>query len=430
MEVTKVPGAVERLLGYAIDLPRPGPQPGAFSLDVGGWALGRDSGVEAVEAVAGEQLQRRISLRVPRPDVLEHYPDVSGSPVAGFSAVLGVLGLAPEFELELVAVLEHGDRIPVGAVRGRRPALGSSYEARRQPVMVTMLGRVGSTLLMRILDQHPGVVIHPPHQGDPYETRVATYWLHLLRVLAEPANHEQSSPLASFNGDLWRVGHNPFFARPVTLDPEVRDWFDRLYPRMLADLSLRSIDDFYERVARRRERTSARYFAEKFHPDHVPWLAWDLYPGAREVVLVRDPRDMIASIRAFNAKRGYDSFGRENLGSDVEYVGKIARDLRRLAQSWRLRSGSALLVRYEDMVLRPARVVERLLAYLELPAERKTIEGIVSSAFEESPELNRHKTVRDPRASVGRWKRDLEPELKVACHEQLGTLLEEFGYVE
>ena len=37
-----------------------------------------------------------------------------------------------------------------------------------------------------------------------------------------------------------------------------------------------------------------------------------LYPRAREIFLVRDPRDTLASMLAFNARRGFVDFGRDS----------------------------------------------------------------------------------------------------------------------
>ena len=62
---------------------------------------------------------------------------------------------------------------------------------------------------------------------------------------------------------------------------------------------------------------------------------WELYPDARELILVRDPRDMLASILAFNRRRGFDAFGREDVGTDQEYVHRIRGDLVRLRDHWK-----------------------------------------------------------------------------------------------
>ena len=46
----------------------------------------------------------------------------------------------------------------------------------------------------------------------------------------------------------------------------------------------------------------------------------ELYPDSREVFLVRDFRDMVSSILAFNAKRGARGFGRAAAETDAGYV--------------------------------------------------------------------------------------------------------------
>jgi hypothetical protein len=42
----------------------------------------------------------------------------------------------------------------------------------------------------------------------------------------------------------------------------------------------------------------------------VPRIARDLYPRANEIFLVRDFRDLICLVLAFNEKRGTVEFGR------------------------------------------------------------------------------------------------------------------------
>jgi hypothetical protein len=64
---------------------------------------------------------------------------------------------------------------------------------------------------MSLLSSHPAVVAHRTHHR--YEIFQAKYWLHVLRVLAGPANHGESSRAEDFNEDIWRVGHNPFTRR-------------------------------------------------------------------------------------------------------------------------------------------------------------------------------------------------------------------------
>ena len=72
----------------------------------------------------------------------------------------------------------------------------------------------------------------------------------------------------------------------------------------LATFAQQRIDAVYRQVAALGDGR-AEFFAEKCLPEgNVPQLLRELYPDAREVFLVRDFRDMLCSIRAFNEKRG------------------------------------------------------------------------------------------------------------------------------
>jgi hypothetical protein len=133
---------------------------------------------------------------------------------------------------------------------------------------------------MSLLSSHPAVVAHRTH---PYEIFQAKYWLHVLRVLAEPANHGESSRAEDFGEDIWRVGHNPFHTAPITDDPDLIQLLGRSYVERLAAFCQKSIDDFYLEVAKTQAQHAPIFFAEKFHPDHVPRIAWERY-DAREVI--------------------------------------------------------------------------------------------------------------------------------------------------
>ena len=82
------------------------------------------------------------------------------------------------------------------------------------------------------------------------------------------------------------------------------DWLGSENLRSVAAACQERIDAFYCRVARNEGR-DARYFVEKRWPDPlVPRLTAELYPEGREIILVRDFRDMVCSILGFSEKRG------------------------------------------------------------------------------------------------------------------------------
>jgi hypothetical protein len=178
-------------------------------------------------------------------------------------------------------------------------------------------------------------------------------------------------------------------------------------------------------------QTLPTYFAEKYIPDDfVPAMMWGLYPQGREVLLVRDLRDMVASVLSFNAKRGYAAFGRERAANNEDYARQLRASGLRLLQSWEQRSDRAYLLRYEDMILRPVETLRSLLEHLELDSTPSMIESMIRRASEDMSEMRKHRTSPDPKSSIGRWRRDLDTSVQAACQKAFGDILEKFGYTE
>jgi hypothetical protein len=235
------------------------------------------------------------------------------------------------------------------------------------------------------------------------------------------------------------VGANPFHDERVYEQPPLESWFGRAYVERLATFSKRSIEDWYLTLARTQEQPDAVYFAEKhLWPNYLPVLTWELYPRAKELFLVRDFRDMARSIMAFDEKRGFTGFGRPEGASDEDYLrGELRLMARDLQQSWQTRRDRAHLVRYEDLVLDPAASLTSMLEYLELDASPATVEAVLAHGAEdvlrlpgsshEPTEVQAHRTVRDPRETIGRWRRE-DGSVTALADEVFGEALAEFGY--
>ena len=112
----------------------------------------------------------------------------------------------------------------------------------------------------------------------------------------------------------------------------------------------------YEQIAAL-QRKQPRYFAEKVVPNNTATLVGELYPDTREVFLVRDFRDMVASMLAFNAKRGRrELLGLDLAANDADYVLEQVRNaVLRLVHAWKRRGRQGHLVRYEDLALAASR---------------------------------------------------------------------------
>jgi hypothetical protein len=427
----QLPGlASDQLWGCSLDGPRIGDgvagRSTSYELEVRGWVLGRRLPAVAIELQHDGSRLWRVPLDVKRPEIAASYPDVPGSDSSGFYVPLNCLSLSLEFELSVRAVLEDETRVDVATVRGRRRPLRSTFEPRLQPLMVTTIGRTGSSMLVQLLGAHPEILAYRPFEVEP---RVASYWLGVLKSLSEPASYRrQITEARNLLNPAWWLGTEGPLPRRIR-DPELADWMGTTNVEALAAFCQSRIEAIYEQIAARSQRPNALYFAEKYLPEAIPAMMWELYPQAREVVLVRDFRDMICSMLAFNAKRGLQGFGRDRAESDAGFVQEIGERASALARQWERRSEQAHLLRYEDLVLRPEEALRATLRYLGVDSQAATVEEMRSSLSSAIPEAESHRTSGSgASASVGRWHRDLSPDLKQACEQAFRPALERFGY--
>jgi hypothetical protein len=422
LEVAEVaPGRADHsLLAHGLDTPAAGQRNDYYGLDVRGWAIGAHSRAQTVVlGHAGAKL-REGPVTGERPDVVARFPG-EWSQSSGFFMPVGALRLPPEFELDLRVSLADGGQAQLAVISGRRSVLRTGFEPSIEPICLTALGRTGSTAVTRLLSAHDRIAAYRPFE---YEPRVLTYWADALKDMAEPASfRRQITP----NGPLaehWWIGAQEPFPRRI-IDDDLQGWLGGESVDALARFCQTRIDGLYRRVAERFDRAGATHFVEKLGPD-TGALVRELYPAARELFLVRDFRDVVASIFAFNQKRGFQGFGRNRAGTDAEYVSeRVSESVATFMHAWRTRARGAHLIRYEDLVQRPRETLSEVLDFLELETGPETIDAMVASLGEPASDVHRTRAAED---SVGRWRRDLADDVQAACHEALGEALDEFGY--
>jgi hypothetical protein len=321
-------------------------------------------------------------------------------------------------------------------VRLEREPLRTGFQPTIQPLIVTSLGRSGSTWLMKMLSRHPEVVAH---EVFPYEHAPARYWIHMLMVLSDPSNQDQSATPTDYPDNRWWVGNNPFYDDSIFRRPPLANWFGRTFPEQLGAFCQQSAESWYSTLAQYQEKDSPVYFAEKQNPGLHPVLTREIYPDAKEIFLVRDFRDMACSIFAFNEKRGFSGFGHDEGRSSEDY---IRSDLRwaasQMRRDWRARGERSHLLRYEDLAQWPEEMLTGLLEYLEIDASKGVVRTLLESA-EDTPHatvdktpgaeaVEVHRTSTDLMSSVGRWKRGTDDSMTGLWEEAFGEALMEFGY--
>jgi Sulfotransferase family len=395
-----------------------------YALEIEGWVVGSRFPIEAVELVHDGASLWRVPL-TRRPDVAAAHPDAPHAERSGFYAIVSSLALAFDFELLVRAVGADDARADIAVVRGRRAPLRCTVDPAFNPLLITTLGRSGSTALLKLFASHPQIVAHSPVQG---ETRVASYWLDILRGLAEPASYLQQISPPRGMPERWWTGTQMVPRRDR--DPAANQWMGATSVEALAAFCQRQIDAFYESASNQEGNSDAVYFAEKCQPGGlrgVPELVSEIYRNGREVVLVRDFRDMACSMSAYNRKLGFQGFGRSADASDEENLAWVRDIVTDLHNRWRQLGERGYLLRYEDLILHPVETLGSVLEFLDIDCSNPTISRMLDE-LSDTGLLEIHQTSDGVKASIGRWRHDLTPEVQQLYSRELGPFLEAFGY--
>ncbi len=380
-------------------------------LSVSGWAADADAPDAALELtieVDGQEVGRTLAGR-PRRDlaVLGRYGDGAHGFSFNFPAALSA------HEAHGVRVLfEDGALMPGGEKTVAAEVVAPAGGDAPSPILVTAPGRSGTTYLMSCLAAAPQIVVA---ELVPYEVRLLSYYAAAYAVLTAPADTERSTHPDRLEGDGFHIGFNPFaapqYAHAFSRQPPLRDYTENWAPARLGETMAGLVREYYRRLAVDRGKHGVRFFAEKNNNLHRPTRLFvrRVFPAVREVVIVRDPRDVLCSHVAY-----FDS-------SQDKAFQQLSHSCRQLTQI-RAEAGPDLcIIRYEDMIRRDAATYARLGAFLEADvAPMGESEG--SRIFAQ------HATSLSPEASIGRWRTDLPAALRARCAAEWGEFLALFGY--
>ncbi|MDC0435345.1 sulfotransferase domain-containing protein, partial [bacterium] len=163
------------------------------------------------------------------------------------------------------------------------------------------------------------------------------------------------------------------------------------------------------------------FYAEKV-PHQVADSANELL-DARSIFLLRDPRDEMVSIKHFNKKRGFHSFGWVDTDTDITYAKKMCNNrIKFLHQMISFTTTNRQYkIRYEDLIRKGPDEVNKLSEWLGLKLDYRT-------ATSDKKIKSRHMTSDSTASSVERWKTELCTEVKELFANELGEELTQLGY--
>jgi len=287
------------------------------------------------------------------------------------------------------------------------------------PILILDSARSGSTMLMQLLGTSPLIAFDRLY---PYENPYLLYLVHVARLLGRPvARTPDWNRRALLRPRLDRVGPFPMGRRAQILSHHTAD---PLWAR-----SLRALWGEYSEQARAamsaiggEDAPPAVMYAEKSQDWVVPILE-EAGVEHRKFYLLRDPRDVYLSIIAFDARRGTDGgFGRRTDDTAESFAERFVVQRRPLLE--RMASGAIPadeIIHYHALVADLEGEARRLGALLGVALDAAAVHATEA-------DQGRHITAGSVVASVGRWQREMSPEIRAIFTRELGDLLTALGW--
>lgn len=282
------------------------------------------------------------------------------------------------------------------------------------------MSRSGTTLLTTVLDSHSqislGYELIPPKLPGP---------LVLKQALEEGMNlcngdfekcgtalrNSGKKDLGLFMTRCYRAG--------IALD-DLREILSKMHKE-----GLKEISTFKERLAiayriagQKKIKEGTIIFGFKLNSPSVE-EAFKLFPGGYFIYIIRDPRDVVAS----HIKRGFNRTTNEICRAWNNYIKSFEKFHSK-------HSDISLIIRYEDLVSQPRKIITEIFEKLQLNIEEEVFQFYESKA---SVHQGGHPNMENLRkdfftTSIGRWKRELPLEVVATIEKYCGDKMKDYDY--
>ena len=171
-------------------------------------------------------------------------------------------------------------------------------------------------------------------------------------------------------------------------------------------------------------------------------IIMEALPESRMILLIRDPRDVVASMvdamrkgswlyeRKARGRQGKDSLSDTNPDAAVKRRAQIyLRDVSNARSAFDAHKGHKALVRYEDLRALTVDTLRHIYSALEIPLIESDLEETVEKyRWESIPEKEKGRGKKFRKATPGGWHEDLTPAQAKIVEQITAPVLKEFYY--
>jgi len=314
-----------------------------------------------------------------------------------------------------IEVVDPATRKPLVNGVQTLPAPSRDGSATPTPIVITSTGRTGTTLLMAEFARSKDIVLADRY---PYEIKQIAYYAAVFRTLAASAGRARSADPDTMlsAARLHSAGSNPYnapgffdLAQPGRL---MQTYYESHVPAQYAQLFRSLILEYYAILRVSQGKAAAPYFCEEGDlQDAARQAARLFFPRVRELLVVRDPRDLLATAMSVWKL------------APAEALQALRAAAPQLLEIHRRREPDVLTVRYEDLLLDPVGSRAAMSGFL----------GIEIASDLPAPDnaaLAAQRTSRDTIASIGRWRQELTAEQIDACGTAFRDYMAAFDYLQ
>ncbi len=273
-------------------------------------------------------------------------------------------------------------------------------------------GRSGTTILAQCLSANPSIVCRDVF---PFETRASQH----LFLWAE---NGKSDDYMNLSIDSKTKANFRLFLRDDELS---KDWWQSKKSTIRGKRVIDLVDDYYSFIKETQNKPKSITYLEKakglstLHRMHS-W-GWPLYP----ILLIRDPRDILLSVKAFNAKRMLNGFGAANF-TDAELVNMYSNFFLSSRALFKNKKIAFSEVHYNALMENPEATLAKVAKEANLDSSPTAVELMLHSFRKDSKDTALHITQKD-KNSTSRWKGEANDRL-IKIFKNFDHKFKELGY--